>query len=111
MLEPIEQEFYHIEPEFTYQLHNSIIEGKDMNPDYRDRLVTSYNYCYVGTIRQRLGLSKHYESILHGKSHCPACTHIADQFVDDEQKKDSKGYLFHLKFFKVHIMGDHGKLL
>ena len=111
MLEPIEEEFYNIEPEFTSQLHNSIMEGKDMDPDYKDKLITSYNYCYVGTVRQKLGLPKHYESMLYEKTHCPACVHVADQLVDDEEKKNNKDYLFHLEFFKVHIQGDHGKLL
>lgn len=111
-LSSIEQEFYNIEPEFTLQLHKSISDKKIMDVDYKDRLVTSYQDCYVGTIRQRLHMPKRYESMIHGKEYyCSACTQIADQFVRDEDVKDKKEYLFHLEVFKQHMIGDHGKLI
>lgn len=111
MLTKIEKEYAKYIPEFVKEMHKSIFDKQLIDIDYGHRLHCDYEMCFVGSIRQKLGLSKKYYSFNHPRVKCGICERFADMFLNIEQSKNEDGYIKTLEDFKKHLKNDHAKVL
>lgn len=110
-LTKIEKEYVKYIPEFVKEMHKSIFDKEMMNRDYYNMLNNDYEVCFVGSIRQKLGLSKKYYSYNHPNTKCKLCEELADGFLNIEQSKNEDKYIDILKEFKEHLKDVHKKEL
>jgi hypothetical protein len=112
---PIEQEFHKIVPDWILQF-----KKKKMTSSYNKKL-ESYDCCFVGDIRDKLGLTRKYYSrwtldkedwVGDNKGsindqYCEDCHDFADEFFESIENSFDEC----LKLFKEHLEQDHGKKL
>lgn len=96
----VEQEFEKLVPDWMGQ-YNKKCNGQSMDPEYNLDL-RFYSCCFVGSIRQKLGLNKFYS--LSDKEKCMDCVLIANTFLVVD---NPLSFIQSLEYFKKHLEGDH----
>lgn len=123
MISEIEQEFSKLHPKTIKEIHDNLFEDKKLEPEIYDKLVSSYEFCLVGNIRDSLGLNRKYSFLdtLHKgdiNNYCKICRNIAtilgmciSHIQTNKVPKHviQKKYLWTLEQFKKHLKEEHGK--
>jgi hypothetical protein len=104
----LEKRFDRLVPGWTVELRKKA-RGKDMSSSYEKDL-DNFKTCFVGSVREKLGLSKSYHDDRYLKSKgsdpCVSCTRFAETFCDFYNYDI---YLSTLQSFEMHLVQTHGK--
>lgn len=113
----IERQFEKYIPEWITKFHNVYAKDESLKEECYRKL-SRFNYCVVGDMRKKLGLSTHYEG--GNDDYCLSCENLAIEFhmnykllqtysVNNAGFKSS--YRKSLKDFAEHLKKDHAVTL
>ena len=111
-LEPIEQEFQRIVPDWIEHINQYYRDPSFTNRLRMDELL-NYETCFVGDVRHHFNLSRKYSMIrLDADDRCEKCHDSADKifFAVLGLKRDSwekAPYIQQLQTFKQHLKSKH----
>jgi hypothetical protein len=111
-LTQIEKEYKEIMPDWIDEFHNSLYLGKKMKYDYKYKLHSDFNTCFIGDLRTKLGLPPDYDKESKPEVACYHCERLAYNMmgiIDYQEDGTKKEYQEKLQQIKEHMQILHGK--
>ena len=100
----VEYKFLNLVPGWIPELRKKA-KGERMNKTY-EQDIEDLDFCFVGDVRAKLGLSRNYCKIGMMDYSCELCTNCAFRFYTFEGYDE---YILSLKMFEAHLQYGHGK--
>lgn len=101
-----EQKFLPIVSDWLIQFRNVLWEGEKMRSDYSRKLIECRT-CFVGDVREKVGLSRHYgmsDEFEKDFDHCVKCIDLACDFHDIKNDAEFDMAISHLRKYKIQYL-------